>query len=63
LLDRLSVFATGCDLESADAICGPSSEIGGDIVDAMTALADQSLVKTDEVPGGDRPAAGVSNAF
>jgi predicted ATPase len=53
LLDRLSVFATGCDLESADAICGPSSEIGGDIVDAVTALADQSLVKTDEVPGGE----------
>jgi len=53
LLDRLSVFATGCDLESADAICGPSSEIGGDMVDAMTALADQSLVKTDEAPGGE----------
>jgi predicted ATPase/class 3 adenylate cyclase len=53
LLDRLSVFATGCDLESAEAICGPSSEIGGDIVDAMTALADQSLVKTDEVAGGE----------
>jgi predicted ATPase/class 3 adenylate cyclase len=53
LLDRLSVFATGCDLESAEAICGPSSEIGGDIVDAMAALADQSLVKTDEGPGGE----------
>jgi predicted ATPase/class 3 adenylate cyclase len=53
LLDRLSVFATGCDLESAEAICGPASEIGGDIVDAMTALADQSLVKTDEVAGGE----------
>ena len=53
LLDRLSVFATGCDLESAEAICGPSSEIGGDIVDGMMALADQSLVKTDEVAGGE----------
>jgi predicted ATPase/class 3 adenylate cyclase len=53
LLDRLSVFATGCDLESTEAICGPADEIGGDIVDAMTALADQSLVKTDEVAGGE----------
>jgi predicted ATPase/class 3 adenylate cyclase len=53
LLDRLSVFATGCDLESAEVICGPSSEIGGDIVDGMMALADQSLVKTDEVAGGE----------
>ena len=53
LLDRLSVFATGCDLETAEAICGPASEIGGDIIDGVTALADQSLVKTDEVPGGE----------
>ena len=28
LLDRLSVFASGCDLASAEAVCGPSSEIG-----------------------------------
>ena len=53
LLDRLSVFATGCDLESAEAICGPSSEIGGDIVDGMMALADQSLVKTDDMAGDE----------
>ena len=33
LLDRLSVFASGFDLASAEAICGPSAEIGGDIVD------------------------------
>ena len=38
LLDRLSVFAAGCDLASADAICGPSSEIGGDILDGLMAL-------------------------
>jgi len=53
LLDRLSVFATGCDLESAEAICGPSAEIGGDIVDGMMALADQSLVKTDDMAGDE----------
>ena len=34
LLDRLSVFASGCDLAAAEAICGPSSELGGDILDA-----------------------------
>ena len=51
LLDRLSVFATGCDLETAEAICGPASEIGGDIVDGMMALADQSLVTTDDAAG------------
>jgi tetratricopeptide (TPR) repeat protein len=53
LLDRLSVFASGFDLASADAICGPASEIGGDIVDGVTALLDQSLVKPDETVDGD----------
>ncbi len=31
LLDRLSVFAGGCDLETAEAVCGPASELGGDL--------------------------------
>ena len=53
LLDRLSVFAAGCDLASAEAICGPSSEIGGDILDGLMALVDQSLVKVEETAGGE----------
>ncbi len=53
LLDRLSVFASGFDLPSAEAICGPSSEIGGDIVDGVMALLDQSLIKPEEVAGGE----------
>jgi predicted ATPase/class 3 adenylate cyclase len=53
LLDRLSVFAAGCDLASAEAVCGPSSEIGGDILDGLMALVDQSLVKVEETAGGE----------
>jgi predicted ATPase/class 3 adenylate cyclase len=53
LLDRLSVFASGCDLWSAEAICGPASEIGGDILDGLTALVDQSLLKVDETTDGE----------
>ncbi|MEZ0239548.1 MAG: adenylate/guanylate cyclase domain-containing protein [Chloroflexota bacterium] len=53
LLDRLSVFASGCDLGTAEAICGPSSELGGDIVDGLMALADQSLVKVDDAVDGE----------
>ncbi len=53
LLDRLSVFAAGCDLASAEAICGPSSEIGGDILDGLMALVDQSLVKVEESAAGE----------
>jgi predicted ATPase/class 3 adenylate cyclase len=53
LLDRLSVFASGCDLAAAEAICGPSSELGGDILDALMGLVDQSLLKVDEVADGE----------
>ena len=53
LLDRLSVFASGCDLDSAEAICGPASELGGDILDGLMALVDQSLVKAEEDARGE----------
>ncbi|MFL5674144.1 MAG: adenylate/guanylate cyclase domain-containing protein [Chloroflexota bacterium] len=53
LLDRLSVFATGCDVASAEAVCGPSAEIGGDILDGLMALVDQSLLKVEEMADGE----------
>jgi predicted ATPase/class 3 adenylate cyclase len=53
LLDRLSVFASGCDLASTEAICGPLSEVGGDILEALMELADQSLLKVEEAAGGE----------
>ena len=48
LLDRLSVFRGGFDLEMADVVCGPAEEIGGDVVDRLGELVDQSLVRLDE---------------
>ncbi|MCI0581496.1 MAG: adenylate/guanylate cyclase domain-containing protein [Chloroflexi bacterium] len=45
LIDRLSVFAGGFDLEAAEAIGGPSGEIGIDVLDGLLALADQSLIR------------------
>ncbi len=53
LLDRLSVFAGGPDLAAVEAICGPASEIGGDVIDGVMALADQSLVRVEETPDGE----------
>jgi predicted ATPase/class 3 adenylate cyclase len=53
LLDRLSVFAGSCDLEAAEAVCGPGAEIGGDLADGMMALADQSLLKVEEAADGE----------
>ena len=53
LLDRLSIFVGGCDLEAAEAICGPAAEVDGDILDGLMALVDQSLVKVEEATEGE----------
>jgi predicted ATPase/class 3 adenylate cyclase len=53
LLDRLSVFATGCDLATAEAICGPSAELDGDVLDGLMGLVDQSLLKAEEMADGE----------
>jgi predicted ATPase len=53
LLDRLSVFAGGPDLAAVEAVCGPSAEIGGDVIDGTMALADQSLVRVEETVDGE----------
>ena len=54
LLDRLAVFVGGCDLEAAEAVCGPADEVGVDILDGLMSLVDQSLVRADEVGGEAR---------
>ncbi|HEX7950192.1 MAG TPA: adenylate/guanylate cyclase domain-containing protein [Candidatus Limnocylindrales bacterium] len=53
LLDRLSVFAGSCDLEAAEAVCGPATEIGGEMLDGLMALADQSLLRVEETGDGE----------
>ncbi len=48
LLDRLSVFRSGADLEAIEAVCGPAEELGVDVFDGLASLVEQSLVKTEE---------------
>jgi predicted ATPase/class 3 adenylate cyclase len=48
LVGRLSVFRGGFDLEVAEEVCGPAEEIGGDVVDRVGELVDQSLVRPEE---------------
>jgi predicted ATPase/class 3 adenylate cyclase len=48
LVDRLSVFRGGFELEMAERICGPADEVGGDVVERIGELVDQSLVRLDE---------------
>jgi len=54
LVDRMSVFRGGCDLETAEAVCGPAAELGGDLFEALGALVDQSLLRIDEQPADPR---------
>ena len=48
LVDRLSVFRGGFDLEMAERVCGPADEVGGDVIERVGELVDQSLVRLDE---------------
>jgi predicted ATPase len=44
LFRRLSVFAGGWTLESAEAVCNPSRDLGIDVLDGITSLLDKSLI-------------------
>ncbi|MFJ9720072.1 AfsR/SARP family transcriptional regulator [Streptomyces sp. NPDC101213] len=46
VLGRLSVFARGCDLAAAEAVCGPAA------LDALGSLVDKSLVVAAPAPDG-----------
>ncbi len=55
LLARLSVFVGGAAFDTAEAVCGPASELDGlDVLDGLMALADQSLVRAEDVDGDTR---------
>jgi predicted ATPase len=51
-LNRLSVFAGGCDLDAAEAILAPDGEF--DAVDVLSQLVDKSLALADDEGGRRR---------
>ncbi|HET7027047.1 MAG TPA: tetratricopeptide repeat protein, partial [Candidatus Limnocylindrales bacterium] len=51
LFARLAVFAGGCSLTAAETVADPGGELGIDILDGLSALADQSLVRSTEGVG------------
>jgi predicted ATPase/class 3 adenylate cyclase len=53
LFARFSVFARGASLLQAEAVCGPSSELGIDVLSGLDELADQSLLR--RMPDFDEP--------
>jgi tetratricopeptide (TPR) repeat protein len=54
LLARLAVFAGGCTLESAEAVCDPQGDLGVDVMDGVSSLLDKSLVFAEESADGTR---------
>lgn len=53
LLARFSVFARGGNLEQVEPVCGPADDVGGDVVESLDQLADQSLLR--RLPDFDEP--------
>jgi tetratricopeptide (TPR) repeat protein len=53
LFERFSVHVGGAYLTQADVVCGPAAELGEDVLDGLTSLADKSLVKPDLAANDD----------
>jgi predicted ATPase/transcriptional regulator with XRE-family HTH domain len=47
VFERLSIFAGGCTLEAAIAVCASEDVRSDDVLDVITSLADKSLVVAD----------------
>ena len=45
LFARLAIFAGGCTLEAAEAVCNPNGELGLETLEGVATLVDQSLLR------------------
>ncbi|MFV9503737.1 MAG: tetratricopeptide repeat protein [Oscillochloridaceae bacterium umkhey_bin13] len=52
LFERLAVFAGGCTLEAAEAVCNPASDLELDLFEGIAALVEESLLRAHEHPDG-----------
>ncbi|MGH2813439.1 MAG: ATP-binding protein, partial [Actinomycetota bacterium] len=52
LFERLSAFTGGWTIEAAEVVCDPTG-LGLDLLDGLTSLVDQSLVRRSESDGGE----------
>ncbi|HTS21165.1 MAG TPA: tetratricopeptide repeat protein [Casimicrobiaceae bacterium] len=54
VLERLSVFSGGFDLEAAEAVCGADPITPEDVLDLVTSLVEKSLVTVEQEIDGSR---------
>jgi predicted ATPase/class 3 adenylate cyclase len=54
LFSRCAVFVAGANLEQLEAVCGPGAEIGREVIDGVSDLVDQSLMRQSDVAGEPR---------
>ena len=54
LLDRLSVFAGGFDLQAAEVVCSEEPLVADDVIDLLSSLVEKSLVMVDQEDGTSR---------
>ena len=55
LFARLSVFAGGCTLESAEAICNADGDLEIDLLDGVSSLVEKSLLRQGESGPSEEP--------
>ena len=53
LFRRLGIFAGGCSLEAAEAVCGSPGGPQGEVLEGLEALIDKSLLRGEEGAGGE----------
>jgi len=54
VLDRLSVFAAGFDLEAAEAVCGADPIAPEEVLDLVSSLVEKSLVMVEQAADASR---------
>ena len=54
LFARCAVFVGGAQLDELEVVCGPAGELGRDVLDGLSELVDQSLLRRLEAEGEPR---------
>ncbi|MGH8873258.1 MAG: ATP-binding protein [Acidimicrobiia bacterium] len=54
LFARFSVFSGGSRLEEIETVCGPSDEVGDDLINTLSTLVDHSLIRRIDADGHPR---------